>query len=158
MNLGTSASGAAALVGIWLSGNIVLQVPLGWFADRLDRRLVVALCCAIATLLLLLLPLVAGTPGLLWPALVLSGGFMGGLYTLGLVLVGERFRGPDLTWANTIFVMNFQIGLITGPILVGSVMDVAGDRAFPLALLPAVAALAVFASRRRALAVRASPP
>ena len=158
LSLGDSGSGAAGLVGIWLSGNILLQIPLGWLADRVERRLVVAMCCALATLVLLILPQVATTPRLLWPTLVLSGGFMGGLYTLALVLVGERFRGPDLTWANTIFVMNFQIGLVAGPIVVGSVMDLAGDRAFPLALLPAVAALAVFASRRRALAPRATTP
>ena len=34
---------------------------------------------------------------LLWPLLVLLGGLMGGLYTLSLALIGERFRGADLT-------------------------------------------------------------
>ena len=158
LSLGMSASGAAALVAIWLSGNILLQVPLGWCADRLDRRLVVAGCCACAALMLLLLPLAARTPGLLWPTLVLGGGFMGGLYTLGLTLVGERFRGADLTWANTIFVMNFQIGLIGGPPLVGGVMNIAGDLTFPLALVPAVVGLAAFAGRRRTVAVQARLP
>jgi MFS family permease len=41
---GLTAEGAAALVGIWLSGNILLQLPLGWLADHLPRAWVIASC------------------------------------------------------------------------------------------------------------------
>jgi MFS family permease len=100
---------------------------------------------------LLLTPLAAGTPGLLWPLLVLLGGVMGGLYTLSLALVGERFRGPDLAQASTAFVMTFQLGTIAGPPYVGAVMREAGVGSFPLALVLPLAGLGlVLLARHRA--------
>ena len=83
------------------------------------------------------------TPLLLWPLLVLLGGLMGGLYTLALALVGERFRGADLTSANTAFVMTFQLGAIAGPPYAGAVMHLLGVAVFPLTLIPPLALLAV---------------
>ena len=88
-----------------------------------------------------LVPLAFATPALLWPLLVLLGGVMGGLYTLSLVLVGERFRGADLTQANTAFVMTFQLGAIAGPPFTGAAMRELGVASFPLALLAPLLAL-----------------
>jgi len=75
--------------------------------------------------------------------LVLLGGVMGGLYTLSLALIGERFRGADLTQANTAFVMTFQLGTIVGPPYAGAIMQVAGVSSFPLALAPPLLLLTV---------------
>lgn len=135
LDLGTSERAAAALVATWLSGNILFQYPVGWLADRWQRQRVMLACAALAAVGLLIVPLAAQGPGL-WPLLVLLGGAMGALYTLSLVLVGERFRGADLTKANTAFVMTFQIGAIAGPPFTGGVMGVAGVPSFPLALVP----------------------
>jgi len=135
LDAGMSERTAAALVSVWLSGNILLQYPIGWLADRWRRERVMALCAATAALGQLLVPAAVGTSWLLWPLLVLLGGTMGGLYTLALILVGQSFRGADLTNANTAFVMTFQLGAITGPPYAGAVMGVAGTASFPLALV-----------------------
>ena len=150
---------AAGLLSIWLSGNILLQYPLGWLADRWRRQRVMALCVAVAVVGQLLVPLVFATPALLWPLLVLLGGVMGGLYTLSLVLVGERFRGADLTQANTAFVMTFQLGAIAGPPFTGAAMRELGVASFPLALLvPLLALAAALLLRRGPLAAPAAEP
>ena len=133
---------AAGLLSIWLSGNILFQYPLGWLADRWSRRPVMAGCTALALGGQLLVPAAIGTPALLWPLLVLLGGLMGGLYTLSLALIGERFRGADLTQANTAFVMTFQLGAIVGPPYAGALMHLLGVAAFPLTLIPPLALLA----------------
>lgn len=135
LSSGMSERTAAALVSVWLSGNILLQYPLGWLADRHHRIRVMALCATIAAVGQLLVPLVVQTPLLLWPLLILLGGTMGGLYTLSLVLIGQRFHGADLTSANTAFVMTFQLGAIVGPPYAGAVMGAAGSASFPLALV-----------------------
>jgi MFS family permease len=157
LRIGLSEAAAAALVGVFLSGNILLQVPLGWLADRVPRALVVAGCGLASACGLALLPLLAaGGPGAaLWALLVLLGGLTGGLYTLALTLLGDRFRGADLTVANTAFVMTFQLGMIAGPPVTGAVMDLAGPvTGFPAALVPPLAALGLLAlafhRRRRA--------
>ena len=132
---GMSEAVAAGLLSVWLSGNILFQFPLGWLADRWSRPSVMLACTLLALAGQALVPAVVGTPVLLWPLLVLLGGLMGGLYTLSLTLVGERFQGADLTRANTAFVMTFQIGVITGPPYAGAVMHLLGVPVFPLALL-----------------------
>ena len=145
---------AAALLSIWISGNILSQYPLGLLADRWPRRLIMAACAALACIGQLLVPLVAGMPALLWPLLVLLGGVMGGLYTLSLALIGERFRGADLTQANTAFVMTFQLGTIVGPPYAGAIMQLAGVSSFPLTLVPPLLLLAVALAAGACLATR----
>lgn len=133
---------AAGLLSVWLSGNILFQYPLGWLADRWPRRTVMAWCAVGGTLGQLLIPWAFGVPAVLWPLLILLGGLMGGLYTLALALVGERFHGADLTSANTAFVMTFQLGAIAGPPYAGAVMHMAGVGIFPLTLVLPLAVLA----------------
>ena len=142
LDRGMSEGMAAALLSIWLSGNILLQYPLGWLADRWPRRRVMAAvrCDRRASGQLAGAARRSAMPALLWPLLVLLGGVMGGLYTLSLVLVGERFRGADLTQANTAFVMTFQLGAIAGPPLRRGAHAGAGVASFPLALVPPLAA------------------
>ena len=94
-------------------------------------------CTALALVGQLLVPAAIGTPALLWPLLVLLGGLMGGLYTLSLALIGERFRGADLTQANTAFVMTFQLGAIVGPPYAGAVDASARAGDFPAGAGPA---------------------
>jgi MFS family permease len=146
LDRGLSPEGAAALVGIWLSGNILLQIPLGWLADHMPRARVIAGCALLSAAGLLLLPCVAVEPERVWLLLVPLGGLMGGLYTLGLTLLGDRFQGASLTTANTAFVMTFQIGMITGPPIVGAAMQGMGAEVFPLALLPPLCILACVAA------------
>lgn len=150
LGLGLSADMAAALVGIWLSGNILLQVPLGWLSDRLGRTRMIAACGLLSAVGLALLPLLREHMPGLWALLILVGGLTGGLYTLALTVLGDRFRGPDLTVANTAFVMTFQLGMIAGPPLVGAAMEIAGPRSFPLALVPPLLALTLMAMTHRA--------
>jgi MFS family permease len=155
IHLGMGERLAAALLAVWLSGNIVFQYPVGWLADRWHRQGTMALCAGLAGLGLLLMPAAAAQGLALWPLLVLLGGAMGALYTLSLVQVGERFQGADLTKANTAFVMTFQLGTIAGPPYTGAVMEVAGTPSFPLALLPPLLfllAVILTAARARAAA------
>ena len=140
---GMSEGMAAALLSIWLSGNILFQYPLGWLADRTSRRAVMLGCTALAFLGQSLVHLVVTMPTILWPLLVALGGLMGGLYTMSLALIGERFRGPDLTAANTAFVMTFQLGTIVGPPYAGAVMQATEVGIFPFTLLLPLLALGI---------------
>lgn len=161
LRIGLTEAAAAALVGVFLSGNVLLQLPLGWLSDRVPRALVAAGCGLVSAAGLALLPLAtAGPRPALWALLALLGGVTGGLYTLALTLLGDRFRGVDLTVANTAFVMTFQLGIVAGPPLTGAVMGLLGPVAgFPAALAPPLAALGLLTlayHRRRTRLDRAS--
>jgi cyanate permease len=55
------------------------------------------------------------------------GGVEGMIYTLGVVLIGERFRGAQLAAATTAFSACWGAGTMLGPLLVGVGMDWLGN-------------------------------
>ena len=77
------------------------------------------------------------------------GGSMGGIFTVGITLLGERFRDTELVSANAVFSVLFGVGGLLGPFLAGTAMSAVGPAGFPLALVGAVAIYALFALYRQ---------
>jgi len=128
---GLDQGDAITLVVWFMAGSVVFQIPLGAWADRGDRWRALRLCVACSLLGALLLPVL--TPGgwlpsraLLAAALFVWGGTAFGLYTLSLAVLGDRSRLAELAAANTAFVMVYELGSISGPVLVGAAMDAVG--------------------------------
>jgi MFS family permease len=149
-------AGVAPKTGaLWLSafvvGNLVLQWPVGWLADRVDRRAVLAGATIASAGLVLLLPVVpAHSPAVLAIVLV-WGGISFGIYPLGLALLGQRFRNGDIARANTIFSMLYIGGGLIGQPLTGAAMDLLGDSGlgWTLAFFYAAAGIGALAALRR---------
>lgn len=145
---------AALMASVVLGGDMLLQVPLGWLADRIERR-ALHLACGFVTLLIgAALPWLMSQGALLWPALVLLGAAAGGIYTLALVLIGQHFRGADLITANACVGLLWGIGSLLGPLLSGALMQW-HEQGLPLALALAAslfvtAALGALPATRRA--------
>ncbi len=148
---GFAEAQGALLVSMWILGNILLQYPIGWLADRLPRRLVLASVAVAVALALLALPLMASSGLWLSGLLLLLGGCAGALYTLSLVLIGERFRGFALTFANTAFVIAIELGMVLGPPAAGLAMAGFGPAALPVGLALATVPLALAAAVPQAL-------
>src|SRR5690606_31960775 len=104
------------------AGNIVSQIPLGYLADRFDRRLLLVICALIGAVTIAALPLVQGTM-LVMPVIFIFGGVVSGLYTVGLTLLGQRVKGSDLAAANAAFVMMYNFGGLAGPAIGGMAMQ-----------------------------------
>lgn len=151
LEFGMGESAVALLLGVWIAGNIVLQYPVGWLADRVPRRRLLAACAGLATLLSLGLmsQLVVTNPLLLWPVLLVHGGMSGGIYVLALALMGERFQGASLAGANAAFILTYEIGAMGGPPLAGLSFSLAGAPGLPLVFLLALALLAAAALTAR---------
>ena len=124
LRLGFEVATAVGLLTWFLLGNAILQLPIGWLADRFDRRGVLLLCGAVGIAGPLMVPFFVGGPVLLGVFLVVWGGFAFGPYTVGLTMIGERFRGGELAAANAAFVMCFEIATLSGPPLAGVAMDI----------------------------------
>ncbi len=154
--LGMAETAVALLLGVWIAGNIVLQYPVGWLADRLPRRRLLAGCAGLATLLSLALmsSTVATTPALLWPVLLVHGGMSGGIYVLALALMGERFKGASLAGANAAFILTYEVGAMAGPPLAGLSFSVIGAPGLPLVFVLALAILVPTALVARPMARR----
>ncbi|MGL4240805.1 MAG: MFS transporter, partial [Beijerinckiaceae bacterium] len=145
---GMEEAGAAMLISIVTIGNVVSQIPLGWLADRVDRRKVLLLCAAVGVAGCIAMPLTIGTGAPFYAVLVIWGGFTGGLYTVGLAHLAARYSGADLANANAAFVMLYSVGLIAGPPLVGVGMDAVGTHGFAWSLAAMLAAYAALVAAR----------
>lgn len=146
---GYQASGAALLLSVLIAGNVVLQIPIGWLGDRRGRVRVLITCAALGALTVVTWPLTMPEPWLAWPTLLLGGGLLGGMYTLSLATLGERFKGSDLAVANTAFVTLYQVGAMVGPPLGGLAMGRIGPDGLPLVVALALIGFVVLAIRRR---------
>ena len=126
------ATSAAALTAL-IFGNVVLQFPIGWLADKYPHRLVLAGCASVTVLGLLLLPLVMNSFWM-WPTLVLIGATGYGVYTVSLTSLGDRFSGPELVNGAAAFAVMWGAGALFGSVSGGWSMTVFGVHGLPLYL------------------------
>ena len=148
-----------AVIWVGAVGAIFFQYPAGWLADRVDRGWLLTGCVSSTVVAMALFPwLLPGVTGpwwspaalALWAVVVVWGGTMGATFTVGLTLVGERFRDVELVAANAVFSLLFGLGGLAGPFLAGAAMERFGPPGFPAALLTVTALYALFAAYRQA--------
>jgi MFS family permease len=115
---------AVLTLSIFMAGNLILQYPLGWIADHTNRHYAAIATAAIIVGGAVAYPLMLPALGpAFWLMMFVWGGVSWGMYTLGLALLGERFRPAQLAAANAAFVMMYEVGSITGPVAAGAALD-----------------------------------
>ncbi len=132
--LGLSGERAVILVSAIAAGNMLSQIPIGYLADRVNRRLLLIGCGAVGALGAALMPVVASNYAALLVVLFVTGGIVAGLYTVGLTHLGARYRGAELASANAAFVMMYAVGMLIGPVLLGTSLDLAPPHGFAAAI------------------------
>jgi MFS family permease/uncharacterized membrane protein HdeD (DUF308 family) len=144
MRVGWSEGPATLLLSVLLLGAIVLQVPIGWLGDRMDRRkLVVGLGLSSAAGALVW-PSMLDTPILAYPLLFVWGGLFVGIYTIMMTVVGSRFQGGDLVSVYAVMSVAWGAGAFLGPGSAGLAMDLA-PHGLPIFAAIACAAFTVLA-------------
>ena len=132
---GFSESQGALLLTVMGVGNMIFQIPLGMYSDRLrDRRPLLAAMAVTGLIGSLLLPLLIGNWLLMAIVLLFWGGCVSGLYTVGLAHLGSRLTGADLAAANAAFVFCYAVGTVAGPQAIGGAIDLTGNDGFAWAL------------------------
>jgi MFS family permease len=148
LRMGWPETSAAILVSAFAIGNVLFQMPMGWLADRLDRRKILFGVALSATVIAASLPL-TGTA--FWPhagLLMLLGGLVGALYTVGLAHLSSRFVNTDLVSANAAFVMLYSVGQMGGPPLLGAGLDLAGTWGVPATMALVLGIYAIIVATR----------
>ena len=140
---------AAAMITVLIGANTLSQLPLGWLADRMDRLRLIFICGLGVLIGSLCLPFVVSS-WLFWFVLMFLGVAAGGVYTLSIVLLGQRFRGSELMTANAAIGVLWGLGGIIGAPLAGLSMQIYNPDGLPLfwALVAAIF-IAIFIYRRR---------
>jgi MFS family permease len=119
---GFSVTMAATQLTVIAAGNILLQYPVGWLADKTEPRRVLMLCALVGVLGGLLLPSLKDSL-LMWPLLFVWGGTITGMYTVALTMLGQTYSGLALASANGALILAYNMGAMGGPPLLGQAMD-----------------------------------
>jgi MFS family permease len=133
VRLGFDVTTAANMLTALVVGNVVLQLPIGWLADRFDRRVVLAALAAVTMAGLAVLPLAAGSFWQ-WPVLVVAGASGYGVYTVALAILGDRFTGHELIAGSASFATFWGAGALIGSLLGGAAMQAFGPQGLPVSL------------------------
>lgn len=120
---GYSETHAALAITAMMIGSFVFQYPLGVLADRMNKKSLLVICASTGVVGAVLTPFAVATPAWMYLLLFFWGGIIMGVYSVGLILLGERFKGSDLASANATFVMLYAVGLLSGPLAEGVALD-----------------------------------
>jgi MFS family permease len=128
MHFGISQEFALGLMTIIGAGGMILVLPLGWVADHVNRMGMLVLLILFTMAGLLLMPhVLVLDPWQVYLFAFIFGGGEGMIYALGVVLIGERFKGAQLPAATAAFTACWAAGTMLGPLLVGVGMDRFGN-------------------------------
>jgi MFS family permease len=145
---GMSASQVSLFVAMLFGGALVLQYPIGWLSDRMDRRKLIfgaaflgAASCAAGWAF-------GGDLVALMTAAFLAGGTTTPLYALFLAYTNDALTTEDMPAASGGLVFTFGLGAIAGPMVTGWAMQWGGPFAFWLVLGATFGMIAVYALYR----------
>ena len=132
--VGMSANEISLFIAMLFGGALLLQVPIGWLSDRMDRRTLILGCSALGAAFCILGWINGGSVVLLMGAAFLTGGVTTPLYALILAYTNDALDAEDMPAASGGLVLTFGIGAILGPLGAGSAMEALGPQAFWLVL------------------------
>jgi MFS family permease len=125
---------ASFALGVLIVGNVFLQYPMGWLADKTSRSAVMLACTLVTLAGCFLLPVSIRIGWLLWPMLFVWGGAAFGVYTVALAGLGDRYSGPMLLTGSAAFGLMWGLGGIVGPASTGVAMQLWGPAVMPFTL------------------------
>jgi MFS family permease len=144
MHLGLSEEFALGLMTLMGFGGMILVLPMGWLADRVNRMGLLVACLVVTMAGLLIMPWILQQAALAAPFVFVFGGVEGMIYALGVILIGQEFRGGLLAAASTAYTACWAVGNVVGPMLVGAGMDRLGADSMGLMIFLIFAAFLPF--------------
>ncbi|HEY1612265.1 MAG TPA: MFS transporter [Rhizomicrobium sp.] len=128
--LGFHTSGIASFMTAFIAGGALVQFPLARFSDRVDRRWIIVVTCAAASIfgvaLALLGRLGIKVPYLLYPTAFLFGAAMLPLYSLSIAHANDRMARSEFVEASATLLLVNALASIIGPLLAAIITDHAG--------------------------------
>ncbi len=129
-------------------GGLMLQFPLGWLSDRMDRRKLVLALSVMGTAVIV--ATVVAQPGILW--LTLAGALVGGVanpvYGLLLAYTNDHLDQADMAAASAGLLFINGLGSMGGPLITGWLMSLVGPNGFWIYMGVLLAMLSAYAGWR----------
>lgn len=127
---GLDSSGIAGMMSAAIVGGIIGQIPLGYFSDSHDRRMVLAVMMVVAITVSLCMLILTGATWLflfmaIWGAMTFA------LYPIAIALMVDHLQPEDVLSGSSGLLMLYGVGAAFGPLVAGIWMDWQGVSALP---------------------------
>ncbi len=148
--VGLSLVEISTFVAVFYIGAVVLQYPLGWMSDRMDRRLLIMLVAAVGGIGAVIGMILGVTFTMLLVAAFIIGGMTSPLYSLLIAYTNDYLEYDDMSAASGGLVFINGLGAIAGPIITGWLMGagVIGPQGFFLFIATLMFIMAAYAAYR----------
>ena len=160
--IGLSAARMSIFVGTIYFGGLVLQYPIGWLSDRMDRRALIVMVTALGAAGSLVALVFSGSFAALVVTAFLVGGTSNPLYSLLIAHTNDFLEPEDMASASGGLIVLNGIGAAGTPILVGYLMQGFGPAMFLIFIAVILSTIALYAiyrmTVRPALAVEETSP
>lgn len=143
--VGLSLGQISMFIAAFYVGALVLQYPLGWLSDRMDRRMLIFAGAASGAAGAGAAMVLGGNFIILLVAAFVIGGFSNPLYSLLIAHANDYLEPADMASASAGLLFVNGLGAIAGPLVIGWVMALVGPPGFFLLILLLMAALAIYA-------------
>lgn len=128
--IGLSIGQIAAFVAAMYIGGLILQYPIGWISDRVDRRVLVVWMSGIGAVVMLLATALQLPFNFILIVAVLLGGTINPLYSLLIAHTNDFLGQEDMAAASAGLVFLNGFGAIFGPLITGWLMGMVGPHGF----------------------------
>lgn len=145
---GLSIAQISTFVAMFFVGAVILQYPIGWISDRMDRRLLIVAVSAIGGAGSILGMLMGHNFTILLVSAFFVGGMSNPLYSLLIAHTNDFLQPEDMAAASGGMLFLNGLGAVAGPLITGWLMDKVGPGGFYLFTAVLFAALVVYAIYR----------
>ena len=122
--IGLSTAEGATLLAAVLTGSAISQIPIGRASDRMDRRIVMVGCGVVGVAACLAMAFSVGaSPMMLYVIAGFVGSVLFPIYALNVAHANDLARSDEYVEVSSGMMITYGIGTISGPLMVGPVMD-----------------------------------
>jgi MFS family permease len=122
--IGLSTAEGATLLAALLAGSAISQIPIGRTSDRIDRRIVMVGCGIVGVgSCLAMVAFVDSSPLVLYMIAAFVGSVLFPIYALNVAHANDLARPNEYVEVSSGMMITYGIGTISGPLMVGPVMD-----------------------------------
>jgi MFS family permease len=147
--VGLSTAEGATLLASLLFGSAISQIPIGRASDRIDRRIVMVGCGIVGVAsCLAMVALIGSSAVVLYITAAFVGSVLFPIYALNVAHANDLARPNEYVEVSSGMMITYGIGTISGPLMVGPVMDHFGPGALFLVLAVYFALYAAYAAWR----------
>lgn len=149
---GTAAGLSVTQISLFVSsiyiGALLMQYPIGLFSDRVDRRLVILVVALLGGLASVMAFLNGEYFGALLIVAFIIGGTSNPLYSLLIAYTNDYLEADDMAAACGGLIFINGVGAISGPLIIGWVMDQYGPEFFFMVIAVLMLTMAAYAGFR----------